>query len=53
MQGDLGGWLILGIIVLIVAARFYRPKWEGSSDAHGTARWATEDDLKRRNMLED
>ncbi len=38
-------------VLAVVALVCYRRPWQGSTTAHGTARWATEGDLKRAGML--
>lgn len=47
------GLLCVMFFLLLVAAALYRRPWRPSADAHGTARLAEADDLRRAGMLKD
>lgn len=47
-SGDL---LVLLALAAVFAVIFMPRKWQGSKTAHGTARWANADDLRRADML--
>jgi len=43
--------LVLLVLLAVIGAALIRPRWRGSNTAHGTARWASEADLRRAGML--
>lgn len=42
---------VLVLVGLLVVALLWRRPWRGSGTAHGTARWASREDLRRAGML--
>ncbi len=44
---------VLLVILAVIGAALIPSPWKGSTTAHGTARWATIDDLRRAGMLRD
>lgn len=42
---------MLILVFTIVGLGMYYRRWRGSGSSHGTARWATDKDLKKAGML--
>jgi len=52
MEQQLDQLLLLGVIAGVIALAIYLRRWRGGGFAHGTARWADENFLRKRGMLD-